>query len=136
MANRMFRQFMASPVPAVVKLYARISFGAAGAPTLSSANGGNVQGIKSIVRNSAGNYTITLGIVGGKTDTYASLLMIGHCPLAATAPTAPLMNLLADSVASTGSVQIEFNSSAGVATDPASGESVLIEITVKNSSAI
>lgn len=133
----MFRQFMASPVAAVVKLYANISFGAAGAPTLASANGQSVGGIKSIVRNSAGTYTITLGSPnGGKTDTYAQLLMASHCPLAATAPAAPLMNILSNLVSSAGTMQIEFNSSAGVATDPASGESVLLEITVKNSSAV
>lgn len=136
MANRLFRQFMNTAEPAVVKLYARVTFGAAGAPTLVTASS---KGIKSIVRDAAGKYTITLGLVGGATDTYNALLMVTHLFDASgnsgTAPAAPDMFLLANSVSSAGTLQVEFDA-AGVATDPASGEAVLLEITVKNSSAV
>lgn len=135
MANRYFRQFMASPEPAVVKVFGKVTFGSSGAPTLVTASS---KGIKSIVRNSAGKYTITLGTVGLQTDTYNALLNVQHLFDASgnsgTAPAAPEMFLLANSVASAGTLQIEF-AAAGVSTDPANLEAVYLEITLKNSSA-
>lgn len=135
MANRYFRQFVNTTEPVIVQLYARITFGATGAPTLVAASS---KGIRSVTRNSAGVYTIVMGNAA-TIDTYKQLMFIKHVfdesSNSGTAPTAPGMYILANNVAAAaGSIQIEFNS-AGTATDPASTEAVYLEITLKNSTA-
>lgn len=134
MANRYFRQFVNTVEPQVVKLFARVTFGSSGAPTLVAASS---KGIKSISRVSAGKYTITLGNAA-VTDTYNALLMVKHLfdetANSGTAPVSPSMFLTANAVATAGTLQVVFNA-AGTATDPASTEAVMLEITLKNSSA-
>lgn len=134
MANRYFRQFLNTVEPQVVKLFARVTFGSTGAPTLVAASS---KGIKSISRVSAGKYNITLGS-STLAETYNALLNVKHLFDAignsGTAPAAPGMYLTANAVTTAGTLQIVFNS-AGTATDPASGEAVYMEITLKNSSA-
>lgn len=122
MANRRFRtQFIQGyAVPVVLRM--TVSFGATGAPTIATGTG---MGIKSIVRNSAGDYTITLN------DEYNNLLGINHIfNSGSAAPAAPTMYIKSDSIASAGTVEIVFNSigTTPAATDPASGEKVLLEI--------
>lgn len=132
MANRRFEQFQLSLEKKVVNLFLKVSFGSTGAPTIVKG-----KGICSIVRNSAGKYTITYGIPASatdpaKTDTYASLLGVQHQFLNATAPAAPGMYIVADNAAS-GTIQVQFNA-AGTATDPGSGENVLMHLKLSNSS--
>lgn len=137
MANRTFTQFGYTLERAVVSLYAHVTFGASGAPTLDTANS---KGIVSITRNAAGKYTIVFGTQAGMLDVYNKFLCAKHIfdatGTAGAAPASPGMYLLANNVATFGtcSVQIEFNS-AGTATDPASGEGVYIEFVLKNSTA-
>lgn len=125
---------MLTAEPSVVNIFAYVTFGATGAPTLVAAKS---KGVKTIARNSAGLYTITLGNAQG-VDIYNSLLMIKHVfdesGNSGTAPVSPSMFLVANSVASAGTLQIEFNT-AGTATDPASTEAVFLQIILKNSSA-
>lgn len=128
MANRLFNsQFRYGFERMPVSLFAKITFGAAGAPTLS-----NALGIKSVVRNSAGDYTITLQ------DNYNRLLMVKHVfdetSNSGTAPASPGMFIKSNQVsAATPTLEVVFNA-AGTATDPASTEIVLLEIILNNSS--
>lgn len=137
MANRLFNQFRLSLEKKVVDIFAHVTFGASGAPTLDKANS---KGIVSVTRNSAGKYTFVFGTNSAALDTYKKVLMVKHLFDATgnsgTAPASPSMFLIGNSIATAGtaSVQVEFNS-AGTATDPASGEGVFIQFTFGNSTA-
>lgn len=128
MANRYSYQFVGNNTAGVVNVFGQITFGASGAPTLATTGlHGNNGYITSVVRNSAGDYTITL------TDVYNALLQIRHVfNSGASAPAAPGLWIKTDAV-TTKSLRVVFNS-GGTATDPATGEIVLLQITLKNSS--
>lgn len=130
MANRQFTNQQYTMEKAVVSVFAKVTFGSSGAPTLVTANS---KAVKSIARNSAGDYTVTFGGPQG-VDTYYKLLQINHRFVNTTAPASPSMWLKADSTSSAGTCEVVFNS-AGTATDPASGEAVLLEFVFGNSSA-
>jgi len=126
MANRQFRsQFMYGFEGMPVKLYAKVAFGADGAPTLSRA-----QGFTSVTRNSAGQYTFLLQ------DKYRGLLGMSICQYSATsAQAAPFCTLEAEAVASTKNFVLQYRAvDNSTATDPASGEALYLEITLANSS--
>lgn len=126
MANRYLYQFRGSFEPGIVTIYGKISFGATGAPTLVS---GQNRGISTIVRNSAGNYTITL------MDSYVRTLGVSHNYLESTAPAAPALFMTADNVATLATPTIiVVTNAAGTATDPANGDVMMIRIDLKNSS--
>jgi len=122
MANRRTYQFIGNNIPGVSHIYVRVNIGAAGAPTLVANNGF----ISAMVRNSAGDYTITL------TDAWNALLGVQVTNVVSAAAAAPDMRVKTNSVTSK-SLGIVF-SSAGTATDPASGEILLLDIVLKNSS--
>lgn len=128
MANRQFTQFRLSLEKKVVDLFADVTFGSSGAPTLNKANS---KGIKSIVRSSAGKYVITLQ------DSYQRLLVVKHVFINATAPAAPGMYIFAQIVGSVTAptITVIFNT-AGTATDPASGEEVLLQISLNDTTAV
>jgi hypothetical protein len=128
MANRLYNQFGLALEKSVVCLYGQFTVAAAGAPTLVAAKS---KGIASVVRNSAGNYTITLQ------DTYIDLLMLDVIIQNATAPAAPSFRIVSQTVsaAATKAIVIQFATSAGTATDPGSGERILFAIDLKNSTA-
>lgn len=138
MANRNFTRESFQLEKNVCRLYAQITFGASGAPTIVTANS---KGIYSVTRNSAGKYTIVFGSNSRSLDGYQKLLMVKHTwdetANSGTAPLAPLMYLLANNVTTSGgcSLQVEFTNSTGaqIATDPASGEKVFIEFHLGNS---
>lgn len=114
---------------AVVLIYAKVTFGASGAPTLDKANS---KGIQAIARNSAGDFTVTFGSPS-QVDTYVKLLGTRVTTVNSSAPAAPSHYVKANGVTS-GTVEIVFNS-AGTATDPASGEIALFEFILGNSTA-
>lgn len=128
MANRLFQQFRYSLEKNVVELFAQVTYGATGAPTLVTANS---KGIKSVVRNSAGNYTITLQ------DTYFKFLGVDLTPVVPTGtPAAPVQFMVSQAVTSQTAPTIVLQYLNGTtATDPASGESVFLTIALGNSSA-
>jgi hypothetical protein len=137
MANRYFTNQQFALEKSVVSLFARVTFGATGAPTLVVSQS---KGISSITRVSAGKYTIVLG-AGVSLDTYPKLLMARHVfdesGNGGTAPAAPSMFVAANATATANvaSLTVTFNT-AGTATDPASGEAVLLELTLGNSTAL
>lgn len=131
MANRYFTQFIASLAKTPVFLFGRVTFGAAGAPTLDAVNS---KGIKSITRTGAGAYTIVLGSAVG-TDIYPRLFTVDAVFLNATAPASPLVYIVSETVKTNGTINVQFDSTAGVATDPGSGEEVRFLITLTNSTA-
>ena len=129
MANRQFQQFQYSLEKAVVTLFANVTIGAAGAPTIVAKQN---KGIASVVRNSAGNYTVNLQ------DRYQYLLFMDSCiNLNSGAPSAGTnvtMLVRADNSASaTPNIQVEFVNAAGTAVDLAAGCTLLLSPQLKNS---
>jgi hypothetical protein len=135
MSNIYGRQFSLTKEAKLVTIFARVTFGAVGAPTLVTAQS---KGVKSVVRNSAGAYTFTFGNTTN-IDTYMKLLDMGYTfdeqANAGTAPVAPLMYILTNLVATAGTLKVVFNSTAQSATDPASTEAVLLHFSFSNSTA-
>lgn len=127
MANRYFRsQYRRSFLGFPVDLYGSVAIGASGAPTIDAAKS---QGIASIVRNSAGNYTVTLS------DAYARLLGVYQTlVLAAGDPAARSMVVRSSDVVTAKTIVIEFLDETGAAVDPASGVTLLLHIDLNNSS--
>lgn len=129
MANRRFEQFQLSLEKAVVNLYGQFAVGASGAPTMSATKS---KGIASVVRNSAGRYTITLQ------DQYQYLLMFDTTiVLASGAPgttTSPECIVRQDnSKAQVPTLVIEFLDGTGAATELTSGVTLLFQAQLKNS---
>jgi hypothetical protein len=127
MANRYFNQFHFSPIPMYTSIFAKISFAGSGAPTLVTA-GGISKGVASVSRTSAGKFVVTLS------DTYNYLVGAKGVFVASGGAAAPNVCVDSESVASAKTVTI-LTQAGGVNTDPASGEVLLLEIELKNSSA-
>lgn len=129
MANRYFNQFRLSLEKQVVDLFWAVTYGAAGAPTLSTTN---AKGILSVTRTSAGLYVVTFQ------DSYLARLKTSYVQITATAPAAPIMTVVS-STATTLTVQFWGPTAAGntalIATDPGSGESTAFMVSLRNSSA-
>lgn len=123
MANRNFKRKQALESE-IKEIYAKITIAAAGVPTLVAASS---LGVASVSRTSAGLYAITLD------NKYVSLK---HCAANITTPTAENIqaNLVSETVSSTKVVTVRCTA-AGVATDPASGDTILVAMQLKNSSA-
>lgn len=144
MANRNFSPLSGTLEKQVITLYATVAIGGTGAPTLRSvtadgktlanAGTGGFRGIKSIARNSAGQYKVVLQ------DTYYRLLAcwVGfQVDAAPAAPTTHTMSTGTDvTSASSPQITVQCRSSAGAATDPASGEVMVLEIELANSGAL
>lgn len=131
MANRNYNEYLRTLAKYPVTLWAKVTFGSSGAPTLVTGTLFDSQGIKSISRTSAGLYVITYG-TGTVVDTYFSPLFFGVTYVNATAPAAPLWYVTATT---SSTVTIQFTNTSGTATDPGSGEEVFLKFDIKNSSA-
>lgn len=141
MANRYYNNQAFTLSPGVVKVFGRVTFGAAGAPTLVT-SGFSSKGIVSITRNNTGLYTLVFGTQAGMLDVYYKLLNVSIAfdtsGAAGAAPAAPIWAVVANSVATPASCSLQiqfFDADTPVATDPASGEAIFLEITLKNSTA-
>ena len=109
-----------------VDLYAQVAIGATGAPTLSVANS---KGIASIARNSAGQYTITLQ------DPYVRLMMAQAVVQNSTGISAsPDLGIISMDVVSAQTVVIQL-SAAGTATELEDGDTLMLQLTLSNSTA-
>lgn len=126
MANRMFNQFQGSLEKAVVQLYAEVSFGASGAPTLVRA-----KGVASIAKSATGTYLVTFQ------DTYVATLGLSATWKGSAAPAGVLVVLDTDSITNATPTQVlKIYDEAGAATEPASGEAVLLSFAFSNSTAL
>lgn len=132
MANRTYEQFQGTMERAVVKLFLEATF-ATGVATIV-----NGKGIKSFTNTGTGAYSLIFGTSSpAKVDTYQSVLGIqASFKNASTVPAAPLCNIVADTVATDGKVTLLFSDAdTPAATNPADTDTLLLEITLSNSSA-
>lgn len=131
MANRRSYQFTFSSEPLPMHIFAQVTFGSSGAPTLNYGS----SYISSITRNSAGDYTIVLRDLWNRLLGVSAVFNSGS-----SLPAAPLVNIKANNVATSSggsakSLEIVFSDGdTPAATDPASGEIVYLDIALKNSS--
>ena len=127
MANRYTTQFVSALEKRVVTLYANVTFGASGAPTLNYGSKYNSKGIVSITQNGTGDYTFVFGSTGQSVikDVYFNLLDVSVVFTAgASAPAAPIISIETNSTATVGSssLRILLWDYAGVAANPANTE--------------
>jgi len=141
MANRYYNNQAFTLSPGVVKVFANVTYGSTGAPTLVT-SGFSSKGVVSVTRDGTGLYTFVFGTQAGMLDVYYKLLGINvtydTSGASSAAPAAPIMAIVANSVATadTCSVQLQFyDADTPAATDPASGEAMYFEFTLKNSTA-
>lgn len=138
MANRYTQQFMLTQEKRATKIFANVSFGASGAPTLSAINS---KGVLSVTRNAQGRFTFAFGTnVNGAVsrDVYVKLMNVSAVFNAGTsAPAAPIVSVRANNVstAGTASITLSLLDYAGAETDPASGEIGYFEFTFGDSTA-
>lgn len=122
MANRNYSRVQALEKESKY-LYLDVNIAAAGAPTAT-----RKYGSASIVRNSAGNYTITMQ------DRYMKLLGLQVTQLIAS-PQDLTFELVSEDVNGANTKTVRFRCLTGaVETDPASGSRLLIKLDLKNSS--
>jgi hypothetical protein len=137
MASRRLFQFRYSYQRDIVDIFAKISIGAVGAPTLVTVGNGGMlnsmsKGVASVSRISAGKYQINLQ------DPFAQLIMAKSVMINSSATTAaPSMLVVQDnSPTNPGpNVIVQFLDPTGAAIDPASGENILIQLVLKNTQA-
>jgi hypothetical protein len=128
MANRYMYEVTQTFEKRPVKLFANVSIGATGAPTLNSGS----RGIASITRVSAGKYDVVLE------DIYQKLLAASFNLISTTGTDAALEMLVAadsSSNTTTPKVTIQFAVAAGTATDISNGAKLLLKLELRNSSA-
>lgn len=128
MANRRFRsQYRFGEEAMVVDLYLKVAIGATGAPTMDT----NLsKGIASIVRNSAGQYTVTLK------DKYMRLI---HASVdqrnGTSAAAAPIAYVEAEDVDGAKTIVLQYYAiDNSTPTDPGSGEEQRWHFILSNSS--
>lgn len=129
MANRWFNQFTKTLEKEVVHLFAKVTIGAAGAPTLVTAN--QSKGYASITRSAEGNYDVVLQ------DSYYKFLSLNVVfesdGSGAAAPDVSIYDNLVTANPGTFSLLCQ---NGGSDTDPAEGEVMYIHLVVGNSSAL
>ncbi len=140
MANREFQQFRWSLEKNVVDIYAYVTFGSAGACTLSTSATKSSKGVVSVTHGSTGVYTFVFGTNAQSLDTYYKLLdvdIMWDCITDGDAPVAPLFYLSGNSIATVGtaSIALTLTNSTGTATDPEDTEGAYFHFTFGNSSA-
>lgn len=134
MANRMFLPPAGALEINVVELFADITVGSSGAPTPTNGTAlGYGKGISTVVRNSAGRYTITLS------DSYPKFLTLDTKLVSATydPTTAAAGNFIVSEAVNTATptIVIQFyKGSDGTALDVASGSRILVMTKLRNSS--
>ncbi len=107
----------------VKDLYLKVSFGASGAPTIVSG-----YGFVSITRNSAGDYSVVLD------QKYYSLKFVEGIFLWSTAQDIRLQ-LKSEAINASNTFSF-FTLTGASATDPSSGNSLLLKVEVKNTSVV
>ncbi len=128
MADRMFFKGHDSLECGVVDLFCAIDIG-----TTGSVSGSSGKGVSTVVRNSAGNFTVTLA------DTYNSLLWADVTLLDDTssnpATAAVAARIYSEAVATDKTVILQgYAFDDGAAADFVAGAKLLVKLTLKNSS--
>jgi len=125
MASRLF-QFNYTYERDMVTIHAKVAIGASGAPTLNTTLS---KGIVSITRNSAGQYTLVMK------DQMNKLMSVEACVLSSTGISAsPNVGVKTDNVNGTTPSVTIVCSTGGTATDPGSGETLLLTIHCRQAS--
>lgn len=124
--NRLFNQFFLSLERGKVILFANVSVGATGAPTLNAIKS---KGVASIVRNSAGNYTVTLN------DKYVDLFHVNVNFVNAAGAGVAYVYTESQDVDGAKTIVFQCKDLAGAAVDPTSGTVMQIEMKLKSSTA-
>lgn len=138
MANRWGNQFTHSLIKDVWNIYARVTFGASGAPTLVQGNPAASPGIVSITQNATGQYTFVFGTNSSMLDVWPRLLGANvFFNAGSAAPTACTMSAITNSTATAGtcSMKVRLVDYAGADVNPASGEIGYFNFTFSNSTA-
>jgi hypothetical protein len=129
MAARNFTQFSYGLEKKPVRLFGKITFGSTGAPTLSTADS---KGIASVSRTSAGLFVITLSDKYQRVMSFSPMFVLA----AGSFPAAALAQITADTVSTDKKVTVQFSDAdTPAATDPASGEVLLFELVLSDSTA-
>lgn len=124
--NRLFNQFFNSLERGKVVLFGNISVGSSGAPTLNALKS---KGIASIVRNSAGNYTVTLN------DIYVDMFHFSVNFVNASGAGVAYVYTVSQNVVGAKTIVFQCKDLSGVAVDPSSGTVMQLEIKLKSSTA-
>lgn len=124
MANRTFNDAQALEKE-IKTLFAKISIGATGAPTLVKPGS---LGIASVARSAQGDYLITLE------DKYPALMGVQGILLDSSAEDITFQ-VKAEDVDGTGTISV-FTNTAGTATDPSNGSVILLTFHLKNTSVL
>lgn len=122
-ARRYTFQFHNSFVPNLTAIYAEVAIGANGAPTLNALHS---MGVADIDRVDTGEYLVTLN------NRYPRLVHAKSCFVAEDGAAAPDLSVGDNNVASAGTLVI-LTQAGGVNIDPADGETMLLEIMLKDS---
>ena len=135
MANRSFNRLQAL-YKEIKIIHGQFAVGTTGAPTLSASKS---VGVKSITRNSAGDYSLVLGVPSGDTDKYSHFFgayfdIQKGSAIGSTAGGAAFQLKGAPTVSTNGTVNFIALNSSGAAAEIGNGETVHFMIVVKNSS--
>lgn len=124
MASGLFYQSHYAKEINIVDIFAKVAIGATGAPTLDVAGS---KGVTSVTRNATGDYTFLLA------DRYPSLLSV-QAQIMDAADVDLTWQIISEAVDSTApTVKIGWHAAA-TPTDPSSGTTMFVRITLKNSS--
>lgn len=124
--NRLFNQFFLSLERGKAILFAKVAIGATGAPTLNAIKS---KGIATVVRNSAGNYTVTLN------DIYVDMYSLHVNFLNVAGAGVAYVYIESQDVDAAKTIVFQCKDLSGAAVDPTSGTEMQIEIKLKTSTA-
>ena len=135
MANRSFQRLQALDKEIKI-IHGQFAVGGSGAPTLSASKS---VGVKSVARNSAGDYTLVLGVQGGSADTYSDFFggyfdIQKSTAIGSTAGGVSFQLKGAPTVSTNGTINFIALNSSGAAAEIGSGETVHFMFVLKNSS--
>ena len=135
MANRSFQRLQALDKEIKI-IHGQFAVGGSGAPTLSVSKS---VGVKSVTRNSAGDYSVVLGVPSGDTDKYSHFFggyfdIQKSTALGGTSGGMAFQLKAAPTVSTDGTVNFIALDKDGAAAEIGSGETVHFMFVLKNSS--
>ena len=138
MANRNFNRLQA--LDKEIKLiHGQFAItGATGAVSWTSANKAKSVGVKNIEKDTGdGNYKITLGVVGGDTDTYSHIygffMTLQKSTAVGSTAGGALFQMKSQAISTDGTVNIQMLDAAGGVAHPAASDHFHFTLILKNS---